>query len=340
MSQPRPAQQESALRATARLYQIITLVYSRAGAPVGRDDLALACGCDVRTISRSVELLRGRGIPLEYDEDAHTYTLPAKGWAYPIAPLTPADALALGLARALLAAPGLPHGDALLEALDKADASLPPALRTVRDQAAEAIEIGRPPRDYSRVPFALLWDALARQVTVEIDYYSRSSRRRGWRRVDPYQIGQRRGAYWEMHAWDHARGQIRTFALDQLHGARATDQTFTRRDDAWDDFADAAGVVGGLRGGPAVAVEALFSPEVTPYAQGQAWEEGLTLTALPDGRALLTGVAQSADAMVAELLRWRRHCRVLGGPALRAAMRDELAAVTALYPDEPQDRTD
>ncbi len=41
------------------------------------------------------------------------------------------------------------------------------------------------------------------------------------------------------------------------------------------------------------------------------------------------------DGITAELLRWRRHAEALGGPALRARLRDELHAMTALYDDPP-----
>lgn len=82
---------------------------------------------------------------------------------------------------------------------------------------------------------------------------------------------------------------------------RETEATFDLREEAWAAFAEAGGVMGGL----------------------------------PDGTARLTGEVLRLDGITAELLRWRRHARVLGVPALRARMREELTTMLALYSSAP-----
>jgi hypothetical protein len=87
-------------------FKIVTLVGSPVGAPgvgspSGRQELAAACGCEVRTVQRDLALLAEAGIPIEYDVRRKTYRLPEKGWTFPVASLTAEDALALALLRGL-----------------------------------------------------------------------------------------------------------------------------------------------------------------------------------------------------------------------------------------------
>ncbi|MBV9852108.1 MAG: WYL domain-containing protein [Armatimonadetes bacterium] len=331
----RPRQQDDALRRAARLFRIVTLVFSRPpGDPLGRDELSLECGCDPRTVQRDLDLLREAGVPLEYDRAARAYALPEKGWVLPIDPLTPQDALALALIRGLLAGPGVPQREALLAVLDKATAGLPPALRALLQDASAAVRPAGAARDYSHAPLDALVQAAAARQSVEIDYESATSGR-SWRRVDPYAVEPRDGQFWELHAWDPKHGQVRTFALDRIVGMRGLGEAFTLREAEWAAFAGAIGVIGGLRGGTEEAVDVLFAPPVAPYALARRWPAGLTATPQPDGAARLTGTVAGLDGITAELLRWRRHAQALGGPALRARMRAELAAMAALYDGPP-----
>ncbi len=321
-----------ALQRVARLFKIVTLVRSQTrGRPLGRRELAEACECDARTVQRDLRLLQEAGISVEYDYGCRAYVLPEKGWVFPIAPLTAEDALALALARGVVGTSGLPQSGALLAALDKVTGSLSPALADLMREAAQVVQPGRLTRDYSRAPIRELVAAASTGQAVEMDYQSRSRSERFWRRVDPYVVEARAGQFWELHGWCHRNGEIRTFALDQVFGVREVGESFTVREGEWSAFAASKGVVGGVRGGVAVDVEAVFLPPVAAYAWDHRWPEGLSLAMRGDGTARLTGVAQGADGLVAELLRWRRFCRVDGGPQLRARMAEEVRAMAALY---------
>jgi hypothetical protein len=46
---------------------------------------------------------------------------------------------------------------------------------------------------------------------------------------------------------------------------------------------------------------------------------------------LLTGIAQGVDGILVELLRWRRHATVEGGPELLRTIRAEIAALQKKY---------
>jgi predicted DNA-binding transcriptional regulator YafY len=326
-----------ALQRVARLFTIVTLVRSQTlrsqtpDRPLGRQALADACQCDIRTVQRDLRLLQEAGISIDYDPHCRSYVLPEKGWVFPVAPLTPEDALALALARGILAMPGLPQSEALRAALDKVTGSLSPALSALMQGAAQVLQPGTLARDYSRAPIPELIAAASARHAVEVDYRSRSRSERCWRRVDPYMVEARAGQFWEMHGWCHRNAAIRTFALDQVFGIREVGETFPVRETEWAAFAASKGIVGGLRGGAAVAVNVVFLPPLAAYARDQTWPEGLHLELQDDGTARLTGTAQGTDGLVAELLRWRRFCRVDGGTELRARMAEEVRAMANLY---------
>ena len=330
-----------ALAKLARLFKIVTLVTAPAakGQRLGRSALADACQCSPRTLQRDLALLAQAGIPVDYDAQTRRYRLLDTGWTFPLAALTPADALALALLRGLAAVPGTPHGEALRQSLDKLTGSLPPALSALVEEAAAVVEWGTPRRDYSQSPFDLLEEAARCRRTVELDYDSRSRAERTWRTVDPYRLEAREGQFWELHGWCHRRQAVRTFALDQVCGVRQAGASFELRLPEWTTFLETRGVIGGLRGEEPVPVDVLFVPPVAAYARTQQWPDGLFLAPDANGAVRLSGTAAGVSGLVPELLRWRRYCQVLGGPALRAAMTEEVHALAALYPAEPSEKS-
>ena len=328
-------------RHVARLFKIVLYVRSRRpGESVGRRELAAFCRCSERTVQRDVLLLQA-DLPLEYDRGTKSYTLPEKGWAYPLVPMGAEDAMALALARDLLTAPGLPYREQVAAALDKATAGLSPPLRALLAEAAQVLLPGVSPRDYSQAPLGPLLEAAAGKRVVEIDYESRSGGGgRAWRAVDPYAVEPREGLFWELHGWCHTNRAVRTFALDRrFHGVRLREDTFAVREVEWAAFARQQGIFAGLRGGEAVEVAVRFAPAVALYARERQWPPGLTAREEADGSVLLAGRLQGVEGILPEILRWRRHAEVLGGPELRAGMIEEIEAMAALY-SEDEEKTD
>lgn len=318
-----------------RLFLILTRVrLRRPGQRLGRPELAEICACDAQTIQRDINLLKQRiHVPIEYVRAEQAYILTDRKWSFPVVELTGEDALALTLARNLLAIPGLPHQEAITRALDKASAGLSPEVRALVTQAARVLRPARLPRDYSAAPIQPLVEAATERQAVEIDYESRSRGAREWRRVDPYAVERRDGLYWELHGWCPRNAMVRTFALDRVHAVRLVGESFTVRAEDWAAFAGTQGVLGGLRGGEDVAVEVRFAPKVAAYARDKQWPPTLSTRLETDGSLLLTGAVRGVEGIVPEILRWRRHAEVRGGPELRARMAEEVRALSALYAD-------
>jgi predicted DNA-binding transcriptional regulator YafY len=315
----------------ARLFKIVTLVASRrSGERIGREQLASACECTGKTIQRDIQCLQSAQIPLEYDPVARSYALPRRGWSYPLVQMTATDAMALAMARGLLlnTAQPLPFTAEIAAALEKATSGLTPAMRSLLENAAGALsERGGTARDYSGAPVGLLLEAISRRETVEMTYESRSSGTCERRAADPYRLDRRDGRYFELHAWCHRRQEVRTFALDRIRDVCLTGRPFRPR--PWD--ASDEGVVGGLRGGPMVAVEVRFAAQVAAYARERRWGFHATFEEVGDGAVVMRGMVRGTEGILKELMTWQRHATVLGGPELRRRMAEEVRAMAALY---------
>jgi predicted DNA-binding transcriptional regulator YafY len=328
---------DAAVRA-ARLFKIVTLIASRrTGERIGREQLAAACDCTVKTIQRDIQCLLDAHIPIEYDPEIRSYTLPARGWVYPLAPMTATDVMALAIARGLLVnTPALPFAAEIAAALEKVTAGLTPALRSLLEAATNALaDQGGSARDYSRAPVGRLLEAIAARQTVEMNYESRSSRTTERRAVDPYRLDRRDGRYFELQAWCHRRQQVRTFALDRIADVQLTGRTFTPQ--PWEESDE--GVVSGLRSGSLIPLEVRFDPVVASYARERRWGFTVTFEDQADGSLVMRGVVRGTDGIIQELLSWKRLVTVLGGPELRAHIAEEARAIASLYMDVPSPPT-
>jgi predicted DNA-binding transcriptional regulator YafY len=320
-----------ALEQVLRLFTILHLVTSRRdGQRISRAHLARACECSTKTVSRAVKLLREAQIPIDYDEVTRTYKMLDKGWALTTSALSASDVLALTLACALQADETSPFADETRKALEKITLGMPPALCQLLEQTTQALQTsGGMARDYSRAPLRLLLAASAQRQTIEMLYDSRSSGRCERRLVDPYVVEMRDGRYWEMQAWCHKDERVKTFALDRVLEARTTGARFVVR--PWER--SSRGVVGGLRGGDWVELVVRFDAVVTPWAKDRQWPFDVEYTAEADGGVIMRGQVRGLEGIVRELLSWRRHAVVLGGPELRARMAEEVQAMAAHYAD-------
>ena len=326
------AQADASLIRVTRLVKILSLLHSRLpGHRLDADMLSIECHCDTRTIHRDLNLLRkGASVPITYCRPEKAYVLAEADWTFPIAPLTGEDILALSLLRGLTQRPDLPAAEAVRRVLDKVTSALSPALRRLLAESSQALRIDTGPRDYSQAPLEPLRQAITDQEILRMDYDSRSGGKRTWRLLNPYAIAVSKEQRWMVHGWCHENKAFRTFSLDKILGVQRTGDRFLRDEVGWAEFDGMTGIVGGLRGASIISVEAIFAPEVAAYLD-KGWPETLTLVQEPDGSVRLMGTVLGTEGIVTELLRWRRHCFVVGGPELRAAMEEEITVMAGLY---------
>jgi len=322
----------------ARIVTILNLVPEEpTGRRVGRQELADACECDVRTIQRTLVQMELYGLPIEYNAQHHTYLMVRKGMKLSALTLTITDILALAAARAILCSQSSPFRNEIDVALNKVTAGLSEDLAGLMESASIAFgEYGHTARDYSGVPMVALTKAITRRETIEMTYGSRTSNNTRRRKVDPYKIKGWEGGYLGLAAWCHERKEVRTFALDRIVDPKPTGEQFTIQ--PWDDNDE--GVVHGLSGGPEIEVIAKFSSTVARSASEHRWRFKAEFVDGEDGSVTLHGSVRGTDGIIRELISWRSHVEVIGGAELRRAMREEVLNVARMYADTKEKSED
>jgi predicted DNA-binding transcriptional regulator YafY len=338
------ASKEEPARRSANARQVLRFLYILhhamtlpEGETLTKGRLAKICGCSDRTIQRDIRILEAE-FGITRDDARGSFVLPEGALPALDLRLDVADVLALGLTEGILRNAGFPQQREVLAALAKVTHGLSPNLRRLLCECADALTPAALPLDYADAPLFPLLAAVRLRRTVSLDYDSASGGTRAWRRVDPYGVEAREGIAWELHGWCHRNRAFRTFALDAVHAVRTENDPYTFRAKAWEAFR-AQNAVGGLRDDtPPVAIEVYFAPPVARYALRRRWPAPLVVTAEGDG-ALLRGQipgGKALGAMVAQILRWRRFATVRGGPEFLAAFREEVAALHALYSENPE----
>jgi len=311
----------------ARLFLIYSIL-SMAGR-ITRQDLAAACGCSVKTVRRDLDRLESLGAVCPWEPTQQSYVL-----EQPLPQLTvdlslpEVAALAL-LGQAVLQQGGLPQAAQARSALDKLAARLPLILRDELLAVRSIIQVESSlRRDYSGAPLPELVSAARQHRTVQILYYSISRDNTSWRPVNPYALALQSG-YLNLVAYCPERKEVRLFALDAIHAVEPTQARFV----APVDFSLARfleGAVHMLRGEP-VSIVVRFTPDIARWARRYRWGFAHSLMLQPDGSLLLRGTVSGLQGIRNELLRWGAKAEVLEPPVLRRMIRQDAAAMLALY---------
>jgi predicted DNA-binding transcriptional regulator YafY len=319
------------LRRVTRLFIIATQLQS--GARVTRADLAAACNCDRRTVTRDLSYLEEAGFAIRYDPLCRSYVLENPGDLLTV-PFTLGEILALALAQdAMLAQAGTPFEAPLRIAFDRVSALVPCKLRQAMVSVHQAVAFDTATRrDYSAAPWQALMDAIRHRRTIEADYYSLSRDAVSTRQIDPYHLVLRQG-FWNLVGRCHTRREVLLFALDGFRAIRPACETFV----VPADFSLAEylrGSVGVLRGKP-TEIAVRFEAKVARWARRRRWSFPCALSEEPDGGLALRGTVAGLEEIAMELLRWGAGVTALEPPELRAKLREEAQAIAAKYADDP-----
>lgn len=193
---------------------------------------------------------------------------------------------------------------------------------------SQQVEPGLSLRVPGRAVPQVLLDALATRTVVEIDYLSVSSGETSRRRVEPWSLQVRDGA-WYLQGRDTERGQRRTFRLDRVRGrVRAVGPA-------------GAFTVPASSHQPAGTRTAVIAARTGRAAALRARADDVVTGAGPDGRDLLHLRYEpwQEPALAGELAALGAAALVLGPDHLARSVRENLAAVAALAEATPSTRT-
>lgn len=142
---------------------------------------------------------------------------------------TSAEALALRIAGTTFAQQaGSSYKSALATALQKIDLALPQKTSMELKKAEGRVAVSQPVvREFSADIYESVQQAVLHHHPVDITYLSRSSGVPTKRRVDPYGLTFKIGA-WYMVGYCHLRQDIRTFGLDRIRWLRVEDKLHFR----------------------------------------------------------------------------------------------------------------
>ncbi len=255
---------------------------------VGRTltQLRAELGVGKRTVQRDIAVLESAGFPIVSESRNGTvfwHFMEGFHAEVPVS-LTLTEQMALYFSKGLLRPlRGTPFYESLESALQKVGAALPPAsfhfLRGL-DQAVSVRTLGF--KDYSRSKevIEVLTRSVLHKFTTRILHKAVGNKRGIERQVDPYRLWYvNNGIY--LVAYDHRSGEIRTFAVERILSAKATNRRFEIASDFdFDKFTQSAFNVAW---GEPKEVTIRFSADQAPYILERTWHPSQRIEKRGDG---------------------------------------------------------
>ncbi len=287
---------------------------------LGWRDLARRLGSGMRTVFRDLQTLKGAGFAVErsFVRGRPVWRLAAASGGGALR-FTPPELAALALARQMVGAqPGSPFDAAMRTAFAKLQSACDrEGIRVIEstDRRLHADrKRGRPYGD-SSVWFATILDALHRQRTLTLRYWTLERDAVTGREVDPWGIVLHEGAFY-LVGWCHDRKASRTFLIDRIRSATMTGKVFDAPRDfsVQEHFKDAWGLI---RDKALETATIRFTGAAARRVRESRWHPSQKIADGPNGATDLTVRVAGLDEIARWVLSWGGQAQVLSPPALR-----------------------
>jgi predicted DNA-binding transcriptional regulator YafY len=183
---------------------------------------------------------------------------------------------------------GTPFFDAIESALVKIGAGISApghSLLKSLDAQVGIAAFGMKDFSHSRDVIAALTRAIQHHFTVTLTHATPQHRNAVEYRLDPYRLQYHQGGLY-LIALDHAKEDVRTFAVERIRSAAVTRNRFTPPPSATlDELQSTAFQL--IHGEPQL-VRIRFSPEQAPYIIERQWHHSQKIENLPDGGVILS----------------------------------------------------
>jgi predicted DNA-binding transcriptional regulator YafY len=180
----------------------------------------------------------------------------------------------------------------------------------------------------SRDVIAALTRAIQHHFTVTLTHATPQHRNAVEYRLDPYRLQYHQGGLY-LIALDHAKEDVRTFAVERIRSAAVTRSRFTPPPAATlDELQSTAFQL--IHGEPQL-VRIRFSPEQAPYVAERIWHESQKLEAQPDGSVILSLKVASLWEVKRWLIGWGADAVALSPQELVDGLQEELSRLEKLY---------
>lgn len=264
-------------------------------------------GVTKRTIQRDIQVLEQAGFPVSSEQRNRSiyWKLAYDPVAEAALDLTHEERMALYFSRGLLKPlAGTPFFDAIESALAKIGAGISApghSLLQSMDSQVGIAAFGMKDFSRSRDVIAALTRAIQHHFTVTLTHATPQHRNAVGYRLDPYRLQYHQGGLY-LIALDHAKEDVRTFAVERIRSAVVTRNRFAPPPAATLDELQSTAFQ--LIHGEAQLVRIRFSPEQAPYVAERIWHESQKLEAQPDGSVILSLTVASLWEVKRWLIGW------------------------------------
>jgi proteasome accessory factor B len=293
--------------------------------------LGRALEVSTKSIHRDVAFMRDRlDLPIEYDDRRFGYCYTQEVSAFPTLQITEGELFALLVAeKAIQQYRGTSFERPLLSALKKMAASLPDTVSLHLADWDQTISFRTSAEPLLNLEtFDALARAAARREQLEITYRKPGRAQAEPRVVDPYHLANVNGE-WYLFAFDHLRGDLRTFVPARIRSVRPTGKTFTRPAGfSVDERLRHSFGVHSAEGKFEVVLR--FTPRVADYIREKRWHPSQQLRALKGGGVELRLKLSSLGEIQRWVLGWGGDAAVLQPAELAASVRAAAGAILAV----------
>jgi predicted DNA-binding transcriptional regulator YafY len=310
----------------ARQWTLVRLLSGRYGRTLAQ--LRAELGVGKRTVQRDIVDLESAGFPITSESRNGTIFWHFMEGFHAEAPvsLTLTEQMALYFSKGLFKPlQGTPMYESLDSALHKIGAALPPqSFQFLRglDQAVSVRTLGF--KDYSRSKDVInvLTRSMFHKFTTRIKHRAVGFEEGIDREIDPYRLWYvNNGIY--VVGRDHRSSEIRTFAVERISAAKATNRRFEiPADFNFEEFTQSAFSV---IYGEAKEVTIRFSPGQAPYVQERTWHPSQKIEKRADGSIELTMRVADLWEVKRWLIGYGADARVLQPESLREEIEGECA---------------
>jgi predicted DNA-binding transcriptional regulator YafY len=289
---------------------------------------------NARTVRRDLEALEAVGFPLVVERhNGQTRWRLMEGFRdIPALGFSATELMALLLSRNLLKPlEGTEVSESLNSALAKASAALPPQGHEYVRAMEQMFTVGLGPhknyREHRRT-IDLISQAIDKNRTAQMRYFSASRDSTGRREVDPYFLRFAGGGLY-MIGHCHLRKEVRMFAVERIRSITLTDHPYQMPlNFKVDEYVqDALGI---MRSGRRIAVELLFSRKAAAWVKDKSWHSSQETSLLKDGRLKMALKVADNDELTGWILSFGGEVRVVRPQALDGKVKAEARRILGL----------
>ncbi|MDH5669194.1 MAG: transcriptional regulator [Nitrospira sp.] len=285
-----------------------------------------------RTVRRDLEALEAAGFPLinERIEGTVRWRLLEGSRHAPTIAFSPTELMALVMSRALLKPLEGTHIQIALDsAMTKASSLLPPASLDYVRQVQNLFAVGLGPhKSYKqhRDTIDRLTQAIDKQRTIQVRYFSASRTRTTRREIDPYRLWYASGGLY-LIGFCHVRKEPRLFAVERMKSVAVTDHPY-QLPLGFDLEAFVQDALTVMRG-PRIEVELLFDKATAAWAKDRVWHPSQQSKRTTGGTLHMTLTVADSRELVGWILSFGRGVQVIRPADLREAVVKEAQYIAA-----------